>query len=380
MIRRIFYLGLFLLMPMTFSSLLTDFASGQNNQGVPTFRISVRQLMIPIAVLKDGKMVSDLKKENIRIWLGTEKNGKTEWQEREIKNFIPYEERSIATFVLVDSSGSVSLVLEQQKAAADNFLVSLLRQTKKRGSVLDYGAIGLFWHYHQRLNILMPLGQEPIIKPREGQSVVILKGEISKLKINNEEKEIQQFGIYIIEQFKYNQDWTSDISKLKNGLVSISDAGGATNLYDALVWMAGKFDEFQPDATKVAVVITDGCDTISSHNFNFTINKLLDSQVMVFFVSVTDRERICQETIEDIAKQTGGEWFQELNPSKLDASFRKIIDQIRGVYSVSLEEPEGAGKHLIKVEIGENEKNGKWKREKGYTIHHPKQITTAKNP
>lgn len=428
------------------------------SQDQPGFKIKVNQIKLPVLAVKKEDVAGVLQKENFRVWLSKTagpvgKEEEKQWQEVDVKNFLSYEERSVAAFFAIDLSLSVEKVLKEEIIAADHFLVSLLRPPR---NMRDIAAIGSFLYKLQIIDTLRPEDNSPAISRRKGRSVAVARGMKFKLvsiigngnklglvydqKIKNQPNEsiflprnsfilningkeyrsmleevrsdrvillfpeevkfspedsvtlsfispekkifgvdiMQKFIIYIVERFQLHQEWTSDIDKLKNkGLISINKPGGGTPLFDALYWMGEEFAALEGDYTRIGVVISDGMDTESIKKMDQAIEKLQDSQVMVYAVSLNPPAS-GKKVLEEITSKTGGRLFVAVNPSNLKKQFDKIVEQIQGVYTLSFDEPEDAGKYHVLVEAGEYEKDGKWNKKEDYKLNYSKIVSVEK--
>jgi len=72
----------------------------------------------------------------------------------------------------------------------------------------------------------------------------------------------ETFVINFSDQAYLDQDFTSDIGALQNGLAPLSQSGG-TALYDTVITAADKMERSATRPRKVLIVITDGDDNSS---------------------------------------------------------------------------------------------------------------------
>lgn len=152
---------------------------GQDQQKPPGFKVEVSQVKLSVLAAKKDKVVHDLNKGNFRVWVSKvddsdKKGDKLNWQEVEIKNFLNYEERSVAAFFAIDLSASVEKVLKEEIIAADHFLVSLLRPPR---NMRDVAATSSFLYRLQIIDALRPEGDPPIIGEKKGQTTVVAGGD-----------------------------------------------------------------------------------------------------------------------------------------------------------------------------------------------------------
>ncbi len=129
-------------------------------------------------------------------------------------------------------------------------------------------------------------------------------------------------------------DLTQDLARAR--------AGGATALYDALVYSTLVFPA--DGRRRAVVVVTDGRDNSSLFSRAQTVQHLRQAGVVVYIISLSDTEGSLQagltsaSDMEGIAQQraelhslaqaTGGRVFQLRDPRKLDTAYQRIRDEL----------------------------------------------------
>lgn len=151
----------------------------------------------------------------------------------------------------------------------------------------------------------------------------------------------QAFVVNFSDEAYIDQDFTSNISKLQDGLSHIDSRGG-TALYDAVVASA---DHLEQDATKpkqVLLVITDGEDNASSLDLEQTIHKVqdLDGPVvysigLLFGADTDPREgHRAKRALQLLSDETGGLAFFPKSLADVDAVVAEVAMDIRRQYTL----------------------------------------------
>ncbi len=134
-----------------------------------------------------------------------------------------------------------------------------------------------------------------------------------------------------------DQDFTSDIGKLKEGLEHIESRGG-TALYDAVVAAADHLEKGGKLEKKVILVVTDGEDNASRENLEQAIRKLQDENgPSVYSIGILgdDREaHRAKRALTALALQTGGVAFFPKDISEVDNISRAVAHDLRNQYTL----------------------------------------------
>lgn len=171
----------------------------------------------------------------------------------------------------------------------------------------------------------------------------------------------QAFVVNFSDEAYLDQDFTSSIAKLKDGLSHIDSRGG-TALYDAVVASA---DHLQKDAKRpkqVLLVITDGEDNASSMDLEDTIRKVqsLEGPVVysigLLFGSESDPRdsHRAKRALQLLSDETGGLAFFPKSLAQVDTIAAEVAQDIRRQYTIGyhstkpISEP---GFRTVKVEV-----------------------------
>lgn len=301
-----------------------------------TFRADVRQVYLPVRVFKNGQAVRGLTLHNFRIWEEVKNSrGEGEEVEQTLEESIPYKSPRLALATAIDNSGSMgskSAITgeskrEDAKAACRILFLSVFRPGYDQGLVLEFAFES--WYAVDKIS---------------GLTVVVSN------------------------RFYINQNWTSDGEKLEEGLGRIEISAGGTPLRDAIFSLANLFQRADPTALRIAVVLTDGEDdrgNLNEKTLSEVIDELQRNQVLAFAVGLFQKTDDDRNILQKVAEATGGEAFFEADISRLTDTFLRIGEMIRDVYFVSyVAKNEVAGPRKIRVEVGEWDKKGKWRKNK----------------
>jgi VWFA-related protein len=160
-----------------------------------------------------------------------------------------------------------------------------------------------------------------------------------------------------------DQDFTSDIAKLQQGLSYIKSAGG-TALYDAVIASADYLAKNAKRPKQVLLVVTDGDDNASSATLEQTIRRVqeLDGPAIycigLLFGEDTSRSesRHSRQVLAELAQQTGGQAYFPHALRDVDGVAREVAQDIRQQYTIeyrSSRPPSEGGYRQVHVEAKE---------------------------
>src|ERR1700739_1730507 len=92
----------------------------------------------------------------------------------------------------------------------------------------------------------------------------------------------ETFVINFSDQAYLDQDFTSDLGRLQNGLAHLSLSGG-TALYDTIVTAADKMEQSAKRPRRVLIVVTDGEDNSSRLSLDQAIRRVQDMQGPIIY-------------------------------------------------------------------------------------------------
>ena len=160
-----------------------------------------------------------------------------------------------------------------------------------------------------------------------------------------------------------DQDFTSDITKLQQGLGYIKASGG-TALYDAVIASADYLSKNAKHSKQVLLVITDGDDNASSASLESAIRRVQDLDGpaiytigLLFGEDVGRGEaRHAKSVLAELSEQTGGAAYFPRGLKDVDGIAHEVAQDIRTQYTIeyrSSKSPELGGYRQIHVEAKE---------------------------
>jgi VWFA-related protein len=184
------------------------------------------------------------------------------------------------------------------------------------------------------------------------------QASLDLVKLSNPEDEA--FLVDFSWEAFIDQDFTSDIHKLEEGLAYIDSKGG-TAIYDALVASADYLSKNAKHPKQVLLVVTDGEDNASSATLEQAIRRIQDTDgpviycIGLLFGSDTDKQesRHARRVLETLAEQTGGEAYFPKSLKDVDPIAKEVAEDIRTQYTIgyrSTKSPTLGGYRQVHVE------------------------------
>jgi len=145
------------------------------------------------------------------------------------------------------------------------------------------------------------------------------------------------FIVNFNDEFYLDQDFTSNINKLKEGLEKI-EARGGTALYDAVVASADHLKKDSKLEKKVILVVTDGEDNGSSETLEQAVRRLqADGGPTVYAIGILEKEehpKHAKRALQIMSERTGGIAFFPQTLDEVDAISRTVAHDIRVQYTI----------------------------------------------
>jgi Ca-activated chloride channel homolog len=186
----------------------------------------------------------------------------------------------------------------------------------------------------------------------------------------------EAFVVNFSDEAYIDQEFTSNVNKLRDGLAHIESRGG-TALYDAVVASADKLVADASRPKQVLVIVTDGEDNASTLSLEQTIRRVQElsgpviySIGLLFGDEMSRAEvRHARRALEMLSAETGGIAFFPKNIEQVDEIAAEVARDIRSQYTigyhstkpttqpgfrrvqVTAEEP-GAGKLTVRTRTG----------------------------
>ncbi len=188
--------------------------------------------------------------------------------------------------------------------------------------------------------------------------LAVEKAALDLVRLSNPKDE--EFLVDFSSEAFIDQDFTSSLDKLQQGLGYIKSSGG-TAAYDALVASADYLTKNAKNPKQVLIIVTDGEDNASSATLEQAIRRIqdLDGPVIycvgLLFGEDTDKResKHARRVLESIAEQTGGAAYFPKALRDVDVIAAEVAADIRTQYSLayrSTNPPANGGYRRVHVE------------------------------
>jgi VWFA-related protein len=165
------------------------------------------------------------------------------------------------------------------------------------------------------------------------------KSALDLIQASNPQDEA--FVVNFSDEAFIDQEFTSDVNKLRDGLGHIDSKGG-TALYDAVVASADKLAEDAKRPKQVLILITDGEDNASTLNLEQTIRRVqqlsgpvIYSIGLLFGDEMSHAEvRHARRALEMLSTETGGMAFFPKSIEQIDQIAAEVARDIRNQYTL----------------------------------------------
>jgi VWFA-related protein len=151
----------------------------------------------------------------------------------------------------------------------------------------------------------------------------------------------EAFVVNFSDEAFIDQDFTSDVSKLREGLAHLESRGG-TALYDAVVASADKLAATAKRPKQVLILITDGDDNASTLSLEQTIHRVQQlSGPVIYTIGLLSgedmsrsEEKHARKALEELSTETGGMAFFPKNIEQVDEIAAEVARDIRNQYTL----------------------------------------------
>jgi len=165
------------------------------------------------------------------------------------------------------------------------------------------------------------------------------KSALDLIQASNPQDEA--FVVNFSDEAFIDQEFTSDVNKLRDGLGHIESRGG-TALYDAVVASADKLAADAKRPKQVLILITDGEDNASTLNLEQTIRRVqalsgpvIYSIGLLFGDEMSRAEvRHARRALEMLSTETGGIAFFPKSIEQIDQIAAEVARDIRNQYTL----------------------------------------------
>ena len=271
--------------PASMSAYAQDAAPPQQK-----LRSVTRTVPMFVTVTDDtGRLVPDLEMEDFEVYDNGKKQAITVFENKSLP---------IGVIVMLDTSGSMTLILDRVKAAAEQFLIRLLPE--------DVGRVGAF----------------------------------------NDKIE-----------FLPEDEFTGDRDRLIKLLADL-DFGYPTRLWDAVDESLRRLEGLQQ--RKVVLVFTDGEDTASRRDLEDVMQQSQKKEVMVYSIGLATeifngQRRVRSQPdkgLKKLSEETGGGFFLLKSSDELGPTFTRVAQELHSQYVLGFSPATLDGKlHKLEVKL-----------------------------
>ncbi|MFZ0392929.1 MAG: VWA domain-containing protein [Terracidiphilus sp.] len=165
------------------------------------------------------------------------------------------------------------------------------------------------------------------------------KSALDLIEASNPQDEA--FVVNFSDEAFIDQDFTSDVNKLRDGLAHVESRGG-TALYDAVVASADKLAADARRPKQVLIIITDGEDNASTLDLEQTIRRvqaLSGPEIYTIGLLFGDEmsraeQRHAHRALEMLSTETGGMAFFPRSMEQVDDIAAEVARDIRSQYTI----------------------------------------------
>ena len=176
---------------------------------------------------------------------------------------------------------------------------------------------------------------------------------INLVKASNPKDEV--FIVNFNDEYYLDQDFTANLTQLKEGLEKIDSRGG-TALYDAVVASADHLEKTGKLDKKVILVVTDGEDNASRESLEQAIRRLQkENGPVVYTIGILgeERQKRARRALSALAENTGGISYFPKDLGEVDSITREVAHDIRNQYIIGYKPASGkqdTGYRTVRVE------------------------------
>ena len=160
------------------------------------------------------------------------------------------------------------------------------------------------------------------------------EASINLVKSSNPNDEV--FVVNFNDEAYIDQDFTSDLNKLREGLEHIDSRGG-TAMYDAVVASADHLAKAGRKEKKVLLIVTDGEDNASRDTLEQAVRRVQDEKgPTIYTIGLLggEKQKRARRALEALALQTGGVAYFPKDLNEVDQISSSIAHDIRSQYLI----------------------------------------------
>ncbi|MGA2373899.1 MAG: VWA domain-containing protein [Candidatus Sulfotelmatobacter sp.] len=190
-------------------------------------------------------------------------------------------------------------------------------------------------------------------------SMLPKRAKVNEATLQLVEASQQEDRVFVVnfgEEAFLDQDYTSDVSKLRAALQRV-ETRGSTALYDAVIAAVDHLEQTSPLQKKVLLVVTDGGDNASQATFQEVLRKLQSKNGPVLYVIALEQndrpDDGHRQALRTLSEQTGGTAFFPSTLDEIQSIASGIARDIRSQYVIDYRSsnPQAPGVyHTIQVQ------------------------------
>jgi Ca-activated chloride channel family protein len=181
----------------------------------------------------------------------------------------------------------------------------------------------------------------------------VIKGAKAFVQLSNQQDRefVVNFANTISLGLPSNVPFTNDVDMLERAL-SAASLGGMTALYDATT-VALQHLQADDHEKRVLILISDGGDNASKHNFDEVLRMAQAANVIIYAVGLLDENSADQNpaVLRKLAKQTGGQAYFPPSASDVLDVCKAIAADIRHQYTLGYNPPNEAQTGYQKIRV-----------------------------
>ena len=176
---------------------------------------------------------------------------------------------------------------------------------------------------------------------------------LNLVRASNPKDEV--FIVNFNDEYYLDQDFTANLTQLKEGLEKIDSRGG-TALYDAVVASADHLDKNAKLDKKVLLVVTDGEDNASRESLEQAIRRLQkENGPTVYTIGILgeERQKRARRALAALAENTGGISYFPKDLNEVNSISNEVAHDIRNQYIIGYKPSNGkqdTGYRTVRVE------------------------------
>jgi VWFA-related protein len=318
-------------------------------QEKPTFKVNVDVVNV-LATVRDrgGRIINDLTRDDFTL----EENGK----KQEIAYFSRQTDLPLTLGLLVDTSGSQTTLLDEERKASDLFFHQIMRPDRDRAFVIKFDS-----------------AVEMLQKPT--QSLESLQKTLNGLKLSSRTpRPANPGGRGLMQSNFLSQGRTRGGSMMggqrfpggsQRGGQSMGRAGSGTRLYDAIFLACDEVLQ-KLEGRKAIIIISDGVDTASKYSEEEAIEAAHRADTIIYAIRYYEtrmqggggifnaQSPDGKTALKALSKATGGREFDPEDLIQLRNAYDTIQEELRNQYNLGYVPPKTGGSDFRRIKLRTN--------------------------